>query len=108
MEDEKTVEATPRRPLVAPKRARATACVVRPQHRSPLYWWLSDHHEKLRQAEAKCGGEIPWADLCSDFARAGIAGPDGGAVTARTAKSTWQRVCDERACAGRSDAVMKS
>ena len=71
--------------------------VARPEQRSPLFWWLLDHHDELRQAEAESGLGIPWKKLCSEFASMGITASGGKLVTAGTARITWQRVRKELA-----------
>jgi hypothetical protein len=69
--------------------------VARPAWRSPLFWWLIDHHDELRQAEVNTGRGVTWQSLCEDFPDQGITLADGRPVTPATAKRTWQRVRKE-------------
>ncbi len=38
--------------------------VARPAWRSPLFWWLLEHHDALRRDEAETGCGVPWRELC--------------------------------------------
>jgi hypothetical protein len=69
--------------------------VARPAWRSPLFWWLIEHHDALRQNEAETGRGAPWRELCVDFVELGITLADGRPVKPATAKRTWQRVRKE-------------
>ena len=69
--------------------------VARPAWRSPLFWWLIEHHDALRQNEAETGRGAPWRELCVDFVGLGITLADGRPVKPATAKRTWQRVRKE-------------
>ena len=66
--------------------------VARPAWRSPLFCWLIEHHDALRQNEAETGRGVPWRELCVDFVRLGITLADGRPVKPATARITWQRV----------------
>ena len=37
--------------------------VARPAWRSPLFLWLVEHHDALRQNEAETGRGVPWRAL---------------------------------------------
>jgi hypothetical protein len=69
--------------------------VARPAWRSPLFWWLVEHHDALRQNEAETGRGVPWQELCVDFVGLGITLADGRPVKPATARITWQRVRKE-------------
>ena len=69
--------------------------VARPAWRSPLFWWLVEHHDALRQDEAETGCGVPWRELCVDFVGLGITLADGRPVKPATARITWQRVRKE-------------
>src|SRR6202453_2726417 len=69
--------------------------VARPAWRSPLFWWLVEHHDALRQNEAETGRGVPWRELCVDFVGLGITLADGRPVKPATARITWQRVRKE-------------
>jgi hypothetical protein len=69
--------------------------VARPAWRSPLFWWLVEHHDALRQNEAETGCGVPWRELCVDFVELGITLADGRPVKPATARITWQRVRKE-------------
>ena len=69
--------------------------VARPGWRSPLFWWLVEHHDALRRNEAETGRGVPWRGLCVEFVGLGITLADGRPVKAATARITWQRVRKE-------------
>jgi len=69
--------------------------VARPDWRSPLFWWLMDHHDELRQAEVNTGRGVSWRKLCVDFVDLGVTLADGRPVKPATARITWQRVRKE-------------
>ena len=69
--------------------------VARPAWRSPLFWWLVEHHDALRQNEAETGRGVPWRELCVDFVGLGLTLADGRPVKPATARITWQRVRKE-------------
>lgn len=69
--------------------------VARPPRRSPLFWWLMDHHDELRRCEAHGGLGVPWRTLCADLAERGIKAAGGKPVTWETARKTWRRVRKE-------------
>ena len=69
--------------------------VARPAWRSPLFWWLAEHHDALRQNEAETGRGVPWRELCLEFVGLGITLADGRPVKPATARITWQRVRKE-------------
>ena len=69
--------------------------VARPAWRSPLFWWLLEHHDALRRDEAETGCGVPWRELCVDFVGLGITLADGRPVKPATARITWQRVRKE-------------
>ena len=69
--------------------------VARPAWRSPLFWWLVEHHDAVRRDEAETGRGVPWRELCVDFVGMGITLADGRPVKPATAKKIWQRVRKE-------------
>src|ERR1700691_5651407 len=69
--------------------------VARPAWRSPLFWWLVEHHDEVRRDEAETGRGVPWRELCVDFVGMGITLADGRPVKPATAKKIWQRVHKE-------------
>ena len=71
--------------------------VARPAWRSPLFLWLVEHHDALRQNEAETGRGVPWRELCVEFVELGITLADGRPVKPATARITWQRVRKELA-----------
>ena len=71
--------------------------VARPRWRSPLFFWLVEHHDTLRRNEAETGRGVPWGELCGEFVGLGITLADGRAVKPSTARITWQRVRKELA-----------
>ena len=76
--------------------------VERPYERSKLFEWLLTHHDAFIGASG--GRRKEWRRLCGQFEREGLVGRDGKAVTATTARKTWQRVRKEKGsyrCASR-------
>jgi hypothetical protein len=71
------------------------AQVERPYERSPLFEWLSAHHDDVVAAAA--GRRVEWSRLCGEFESAGLTGRDGKPASATTARKTWQRVRKEHA-----------
>ena len=70
--------------------------VARPEKRSPLFWWLLEHHDELRQAQVESGLGMSWQILRMDFEEMGITAHGGKPVTAETARITWFRVRKEK------------
>jgi hypothetical protein len=73
------------------------AMVARSPFRSPLFWWLFEHHDELAIEAAGSRVGLPWSRLCSGFAEAGLTAVGGTAVKPETARKTWQRVRKEKA-----------
>jgi hypothetical protein len=69
--------------------------VERPYERSKLFEWLLTHHDEFIGASG--GRRKEWRRLCGQFESEGLVGRDGKAVTATTARKTWQRVRKEKA-----------
>ena len=44
--------------------------VSRGADRSPLFWWMVEHHAET--ARAAQGRRMPWAALCAQFAAFGL------------------------------------
>ncbi len=76
---------------------RLLGMVARSPFRSPLFWWLFEHHDELAVEAAGSRVGVPWSRLCSGFAEAGLTAVDGTAVKPETARKTWQRVRKEKA-----------
>ncbi|MCW2318581.1 hypothetical protein M2322_004150 [Rhodoblastus acidophilus] len=66
--------------------------IARPKRRSPLFWWLFEHYDELRAAQATGGLGIPWSQLVGKFAAMGLTAANGKPLTPNTARKTWQRV----------------
>ena len=98
MEGDKAKQATPTESARASKGSidAILRLVVRSDQRSSLFWWLFEHHDELRQAEAESGLGIPWRRLCGEFATLGLTVAGGGPVTRENAAQTWQRVRKEK------------
>jgi hypothetical protein len=58
--------------------------------RSPLFWWLVEHHEEL--ATAASGRRLQWARLCARFTEIGLTDATGKPASVHTARMTWHRV----------------
>ena len=69
--------------------------VERPYERSKLFEWLLTHHDEFIGASG--GRRKEWRRLCGQFESEGLVSRDGKAVTATTARKTWQRVRKEKA-----------
>lgn len=78
------------------KKDRILAIVARPARRSPLFWWLLDHHDELVSSEINSGLGLPWEELFERFDDLGLTLCGGRPVTPRIAKQTWRRVRKEK------------
>ncbi len=58
--------------------------------RSPLFWWLVEHHDEL--ATAASGRRLQWARPCTRFAEMGLTDATGKPASVQTARVTWHRV----------------
>ena len=66
------------------------SAITKSSDRSPLFWWLKDHHDEIVAAAA--GKRLQWESLRAQFEEAGLTDLTGKPPTAKTAKVTWQRV----------------
>lgn len=57
--------------------------------RSPLFWWMVEHHDELAQAAE--GRRLRWKQLCERFAGLGLTDVNGRVASERTARATWSR-----------------
>jgi hypothetical protein len=57
--------------------------------RSPLFWWMVEHHDELAQAAE--GRRLRWKQLCERFADLGLTDVNGKVASERTARATWAR-----------------
>ena len=63
--------------------------VARGGDRSPLFWFLVQHHDELlQQAE---GRRLRWDALCQRFAQHGLTDARGETANPKTARQTWLR-----------------
>jgi hypothetical protein len=62
----------------------------RPDERSPLFWWLLDHHDQI--VESAAGRRMRWATLCAHFEALGLTDTKGKPPTPRNARETWFQV----------------
>lgn len=58
--------------------------------RSPLFWWLTEHHDAL--TEANDGKPIRWGPLAACLASFGLTDREGKAASPETVRLTWKRV----------------
>jgi len=58
--------------------------------RSPLYHWMTEHHDRL--LEAWTGRHVCWNDVCDLFVVLGLTDFAGKPATIETAKKTWWSV----------------
>jgi len=63
--------------------------------RSPLFWWMYNHHADLERTWA--GQRANWLNFCSQMATLGITDQTGKSPTRRTAAKTWERVRQQKA-----------
>ena len=59
-------------------------------NRSPLFWWLAEHHDALM--EANDGKPIRWGPLALRLASFGLTDREGKPATPETVRLTWKRV----------------
>jgi hypothetical protein len=57
--------------------------------RSPLFWWMVEHHDELAQAAE--GRRLRWKQLCERFAGLGLTDVNGKVASERTTRATWAR-----------------
>jgi hypothetical protein len=57
--------------------------------RSPLFWWMVEHHDELAQAAE--GRRLRWKQLCERFAGLGLTDVNERVASERTARATWSR-----------------
>jgi len=72
------------KPLFRTKRLKAY------RGRGEIYGWLRAHHAEVADGLGK--GELSWAILVGEMARAGVTGGRGAAPTAKAAARVWRRV----------------
>lgn len=58
--------------------------------RSPLFWWLAEHHDAL--TEANDGKPIRWGPLAARLASFGLTDREGKPASPETVRLTWKRV----------------
>jgi hypothetical protein len=63
------------------------ATIARSAARSPLFWWMVDHHDDIIAAVA--GQRMRWAAFCAEATRMGLPDTRGRPVTERNARETW-------------------
>jgi hypothetical protein len=63
--------------------------ITKSSERSPLFWWLVEHHDEL--VAASRGRRMQWDALCIRFAESGLTDSTGKPPTAATARRTWHR-----------------
>ena len=61
--------------------------VTRSSERSPLFWWLVEHHDELIAQSA--GRRMSWKALCPLFAGHGLTDINGRPPFPRMARETW-------------------
>jgi hypothetical protein len=58
--------------------------------RTPLFWWMYDHREKMRSLERR--GRISWITLCRQMSMIGFVDPSGRPILPHLARATWRGV----------------
>ncbi len=69
--------------------------LVQGPERSPLFWWMYNHHAALERTWA--GQRVNWVHFCKRTAVAGITDQTGKPPTQTTAAKTWERVRQQKA-----------
>jgi len=65
------------------------ATIARSNARSPLFWWMVDHHDDIIAAVA--GQRMRWAAFCAEATHMGLTDTRGRPVTERNARETWRQ-----------------
>ena len=63
--------------------------IARSDARSPLFWWMVEHHDEIIAAAA--GQRIRWGSFCAEAARIGLTDTRGQPATERNARETWHQ-----------------
>jgi len=63
--------------------------IARSDARSPLFWWMVDHHDEIIAAFA--GERIRWTAFCAEVTRLGLTDTRGRPPTERNARETWRQ-----------------
>jgi hypothetical protein len=63
--------------------------IARSDARSPLFWWMVEHHDEIIAAAA--GQRIQWTRFCAEAARIGLTDTRGQPATERNARETWRQ-----------------
>jgi hypothetical protein len=71
-----------------PSRAILTT-IGRSEARSPLFWWMVEHHDAIIAAAA--GERIRWGAFCAEATRLGLTDTRGRPPTERNARETWRQ-----------------
>jgi len=73
-----------------PRQSRAIlATIGRSKARSPLFWWMVEHHDAIIAAAA--GERIRWGAFCAEATRLGLTDTRGRPPTERNARETWRQ-----------------
>jgi len=62
--------------------------IARGEDRSPLFWWMVDHHDEI---VANAGKRIRWKGVCAQAAARGLTDAKGNPPSERTARATWRK-----------------
>ena len=75
------------------RRNRDTTAILRTiersEQRSPLFWWMVEHHDQMVQAARR--RRINWAGFCAEAANRGLTDTRGDPPTESNARKTWLR-----------------
>jgi len=63
--------------------------IARSDARSPLFWWMVDHHDEI--IAAADGERIRWPAFCAEVTRLGLTDTRGRPPTERNARETWRQ-----------------
>ena len=64
--------------------------LLRSSDRSPVFWWLVEHHEQVAAAVGE--GRIRWSVLSAQFTALGLTDRNGNAATPQATRQTWWKV----------------
>jgi hypothetical protein len=63
--------------------------IERSELRSPLFWWMVEHHDEMVQAATR--RRINWAGFCAEAAKRGLTDTRGDTPSESNARKTWLR-----------------
>jgi len=77
------------------KNAKVLENIARPGNRSPLFWWMLEHHDEI--VELAAGRRMDWKSFVAVATALGITDTLGRPIKERNARETWRQVRLEKA-----------